>query len=83
MQNQHSKMIEEIRYARERRPRIQADSSEKRIAWGSAATMMPGAESSIITFSGYHSYLIYSFGSRGEKRDDAERSGGPAVDVRK
>ena len=32
--------------------------------------MMPGAESSIITFSGYHSYLIYSFGSRGEKRDE-------------
>ena len=32
LQNQHSKMIEEIRYARERRPRIQADSSEKRIA---------------------------------------------------
>jgi hypothetical protein len=36
LQNQHSKMIEEIRYAREffesRRSRIQADSSEKRIA---------------------------------------------------
>lgn len=36
LQNQHFKMIEEIRYAREffesRRSRIQADSSEKRIA---------------------------------------------------